>query len=196
MNKTTNTVDIVIRFLAGYGLVSLLFDVARLLLALMFVLVLAVPARAQDIPAHDVVDLGGVVVCLTAADPQASPDCQWVPWKSVGSNEHPLRDSLMWGLPLAGAAAFDRHTSLYWSTYSSNCTEGNLSRRNPDGTLNGFKATIDDALTTAAFVGAVYMTKRLHWRYAEVFAKGALVGRAAMFVSAGVKSLRECKVVR
>jgi hypothetical protein len=104
----------------------------------------------------------------------------------------PLRETLQWTLPLAASSAFDRQTSLAWSSHPSHCTEGNLSRRNPDGTLNGWKATRDDLAETAAYAGVLYMTKRLHWTRAERFVQGAIVGRSAVSTYYGVKSLRIC----
>lgn len=112
------------------------------------------------------------------------------------TNQHPLRDSLAWSTPLLASAAFDRQTSLYWSSHPSNCTEGNYSRRNADGTLDGWKATRDDMMQTAAYVSALYLTKRLHWKVAEKMMKVAILGRSGIYTYNGVQSLRLCEVTR
>ena len=110
----------------------------------------------------------------------------------AAADAQPFRETLRWTLPLAASSAFDRQASLAWSSRPSNCTEGNLSRRNPDGTLAGWKATRDDLLETVAYAGLLYLTKRLHWRRAERFMQVAIVGRSAVYAFYGVKSLRQC----
>jgi len=107
----------------------------------------------------------------------------------------PLRETLHWVAPLAAASTFDRQTSLAWSSHPSNCAEGNLSRRNPDGTLNGRRALVDDAWQTAAAAGALYLSKRLRWRAAEWAAKLFIAGQTANYAWYGVSSLRLCHAV-
>lgn len=112
------------------------------------------------------------------------------------AQDHPLRDSLAWSIPLVASSTFDRQTSIAWSSHPSTCIEGNASRRNQDGTLDAWKATKDDALQTAVLVGALYGTKRLHWKVAEKVMKVVILGRSAEYTYRGVQSLRNCQVVR
>lgn len=107
----------------------------------------------------------------------------------------PLRDTLTWAtIPLAGFA-FDHQTSIDWSSHPTNCTEGNLSRRNADGTLDGWKAFKDEAVEMGVMVGSLYLVKRLGWKKAEAVVKVVIVARAAQSSYYGFKSLSRCHAV-
>lgn len=106
--------------------------------------------------------------------------------------EHPFRDAIKWAPLPALAQVFDDYTSVRWSSYPSNCEEGTLSRRNPDGTVNGWKAAGQDAATTAALIGALYVTKKFHRRRLEHIALGAIGLMAGQSVRYGLKSVRLC----
>lgn len=118
------------------------------------------------------------------------------PARAQANQEHPLRDSLLWSIPLVVSSTFDRQTSLVWSSHPSNCYEANTSRSNPDGTLNGWKAAKDDAIQTGVLVGALYAVKRLHWKKAETVMKVVILGRSAEYAYQGVRSMRNCQVTQ
>jgi len=107
-------------------------------------------------------------------------------------HEHPLGDSIKWVTFSISATAFDHATSIAWSSRPSNCTEGTLSRRNADGTLNGWRAARDEGLEAAGFLGALYIAKKFHWRLMEVVVKSVIITQAVESTYYGIKSLAVC----
>ena len=122
-----------------------------------------------------------------------APRLAWA--QEAPQSGHPLRETMRWIVPLAATSTFDRHTSLAWSSHPSNCVEGNQSRRNPDGTLNGRKALIDDAWQTAAAAGGLYLAKRLRLRPAEWLLKGYIAARTVNYTYYALESLTMCHEV-
>lgn len=145
----------------------------------------AVGAPSRVLRVVSALVLGSVVLLATVASAQERPP-----------DTHPLRDTMKWTAMLVGAYTFDHKTSIDWSSYPTNCQEGNRFRRNPDGTLNGWKAAQYEAAMTGALAGTLYLAKRFHWRYVGVFAKTVMVAQTAEATYYGFSSLALCHPVR
>ncbi len=131
------------------------------------------------------VKIAAILVLLSLAAPLSAQE----------KPSQPARETVGWISALAAGYVFDHKTSIDWSSKPTNCAEGNRFRRNPDGTLNGWKAARYEVATGAAAAGVLYLSKRFHWRYVEVAAKSFTVAQVAESTWYGVSSLRLCHEV-